>query len=67
MDRGKIGINNKTAKRKATWGFPIFRADKPSFFRGFNEESVSRYNSNIIDDEQQLEIWYKGNVKNQMG
>ena len=42
--RQKTGdINNKTAKRKAMWGFPIFRTDKPSFFRGFNEESESRY------------------------
>ena len=56
MDRGKTGIDNKTAKRKATGGFPIFPADKPSFFRGFNDESVSRYNSHIIDDEKQLEI-----------
>ena len=46
-----IYINNKTAKRKATWGFPIFRTDNSSFFRGFNEESESRYDSNIIDDE----------------
>ena len=30
-------INNKTAKRKATLGFPIFRTDKPSFFRGFKD------------------------------
>ena len=29
-------IDNKTTKRKATWGFPIFRTDKPSFFRGLN-------------------------------
>ena len=28
--------DNKTTKRKATWGFPIFRTDKPSVFRGFN-------------------------------
>ena len=39
--------NNKTAKIKATWSFPIFRLDKPSFFRGFDEESESRdYHSN---------------------
>ena len=25
-----VDINNKTAKRKATWSFPIFRTDKPS-------------------------------------
>ena len=37
---------NKTAKIKATWGFLIFRLDKPSFFRGFDEESESRYYSN---------------------
>ena len=37
-----IDINNKTAKTKATWGFPIFRTDEPSFFKGFNEESESR-------------------------
>ena len=37
-----IEINNKTAKRKATWIFPIFWTDKPSFFRGFSEESESR-------------------------
>lgn len=30
-------IKNKTAKIKATWGFLIFRLDKPSFFRGFDE------------------------------
>ena len=30
--------NNETAKGKATWIFP----DKPSFFRGFSEESESR-------------------------
>ena len=28
--------DKKTAKRKVTWGFPIFRMDKPSFFRGIN-------------------------------
>ena len=37
-----IDINNKTAKRKATWIFPIFQTDKPSFFRGFREESESQ-------------------------
>ena len=37
-----VDINNKTAKRKATWVFPIFRTDKPSFFLRFNEESESR-------------------------
>ena len=58
-----IEINNKTAKIKATWGFPIFHTDKPSFFREFNEESESRYASNTID-KWQLEIRYKGNVKN---
>ena len=38
--------NNKTAKIKAIWSFPMFRLDKPSFFRGFDEESESRYHSN---------------------
>ena len=33
----------------------MFRTDKPSFFRGFNEESESRYNLRGID-EKQLEI-----------
>ena len=28
-------IYKKTAKRKATWGFPIFWTDKPSFFNAF--------------------------------
>ena len=28
---------NKTGKRKATLGFPIFRTDKLSFFRGFKD------------------------------
>ena len=41
-----ITKNNKTAKIKATWSFPIFRLDKPSFFRGFDEESESPYHSN---------------------
>ena len=50
-----ININDKTAKTKAICGFPILRTDKPSFFRGFNEESESPYNSKSID-EQQLEI-----------
>ena len=51
-------------KAKATWAFVIFRTDKPSFFRGlgFHEESKRRYNLNSIDEEQ-LEIWYKGNVQ----
>ena len=31
-----IDINDKTAKRKATSVFPIFRTDEPSFFGGFN-------------------------------
>ena len=31
-----IDINKKkTAKRRATWGFPIFWTDKPSFFKVF--------------------------------
>ena len=38
--------NNKTAKIKATWSFPICRLDKPSFFRGFDEECESPYHSN---------------------
>ena len=37
-----IDINNKTAKRKVTGVLPIFRTDKPSFLRGFNEEPESR-------------------------
>ena len=37
-----INVNNKTAKTKTTEGFPIFRTDKPSFLRGFNEETGSR-------------------------
>ena len=37
-----IDINNKTAKRKATGIFPIFWTNKPSFSRGFNEESENR-------------------------
>ena len=42
--RQKTGdLNNKKAKRKAMWRFPIFRTDKPSFLRGINEESESRY------------------------
>ena len=37
-----IDINNKTARSKETWGFPIILTDKPSFFRGFNEEYILR-------------------------
>ena len=45
-----LNINDKTAKTKAICGFPILRTDKPSFFRGFNEESESPYNSKSIDE-----------------
>ena len=44
-----IEINNKTAKRKATWVFPIFRTDKPSFFLRFNEESESRLSDSSLN------------------
>ena len=33
----KQGNKIETAKRKGTLGFPIFRTDKLSFFRGFKE------------------------------
>ena len=44
-----IDINKKTAKRKATWVFPIFRTDKPSSSRGFNEESESRLSDSSLN------------------
>ena len=34
----KFNNNNNTANTKATWGFPIFRTEKPSFFRAFSEK-----------------------------
>ena len=50
-----ISINNKTAKTQNDLrfhNFSLFCTYKPSFFRGFNEEPQSRYNSNIMDDLQ---------------
>ena len=47
-----ISINDKTAKTQNDLRFPLFRTDKPSFFRGLNEEPQSRYNSNSMDDLQ---------------
>ena len=51
-----IEINNKTAKRKATWVFPMFRTDKPSFFRRFNAESESRLSDSSLNplEEERL-------------
>ena len=42
-------LNNKTAKRKATWVFQIFWTDKPFFFRRFNEESESRLFDSLLN------------------
>ena len=37
-----IDINKKRAKRKATWGFPIFWTDNSSFFKTFFFKSPER-------------------------
>ena len=46
-------------KQQRRLEIPLFRTYKPSFFRGFNEEPQSRYNSNSIDDLQLVsqELW----------
>ena len=37
----ELDINNKTEKRKVTWGFPIFRTDKPSFLNPLKKDGLS--------------------------
>ena len=55
--------NNKIAKRSATWGFPIFRMDKPSFFRGCNQEFDYKYKKSQ-DDPRFVPRWTESNPWN---
>ena len=41
LKRWKYDSTVNAAKREATFGFPIFRTDKPSYVPRFNEESLN--------------------------
>ena len=44
--------NNETANKKATWDFPIFRTEKPSFFRAFSENKKTESQFTSIGELQ---------------
>ena len=48
--------NNNTANTKATWNFPIFGTEKPSFFRAFSEKKKAESQFTSMG-ELQLKIW----------
>lgn len=47
----------KSAQRKATWVFPIFRKDKPSFLRGFQGNHWENYFSSP-DSQTEWLHWF---------
>ena len=57
LSKKKFNNNNNTANTKATWGFPIFRTEKPSFFRAFSEKKKTQSHLTSMG-ELQLKIWH---------